>query len=86
MVLPGNSQELRVSLKTRNLCHCLTSLTNLPYKTFHSLFSQLSDGNIQGYHDAYKPRMDEMHAFNMVGRPGALSPRKSRNVWHFTVG
>ncbi|TNM91362.1 hypothetical protein fugu_019742 [Takifugu bimaculatus] len=28
--------------------------------------SKLSDGDIQGYHDAYAPRMDEMHAFNML--------------------
>uniref|UniRef100_A0A3Q3JUJ3 Methyltransferase domain-containing protein n=1 Tax=Monopterus albus TaxID=43700 RepID=A0A3Q3JUJ3_MONAL len=28
--------------------------------------SKLSDHDIQGYHDAYRPRMDEMHAFNML--------------------
>uniref|UniRef100_H3D0C6 Methyltransferase like 25 n=1 Tax=Tetraodon nigroviridis TaxID=99883 RepID=H3D0C6_TETNG len=28
--------------------------------------SKLSDDDIQGYHDAYAPRMDEMHAFNML--------------------
>lgn len=63
-----------------DVCQCLTSLTNPPYKTFYSLYSQLSDGDIQGYHDAYAPRMDEMHAFNMVGRPGDLSSHKTRNV------
>lgn len=54
---------------------CLASLTNPPYITFYSDSPQLSDGDIQGYHDAYAPRMDEMHAFNMVGRPDA--PRKN---------
>ncbi|XP_060886334.1 methyltransferase-like protein 25 isoform X2 [Labrus mixtus] len=28
--------------------------------------SKLSDSNIQEYHDTYRPRMDEMHAFNML--------------------
>ncbi|XP_038594442.1 methyltransferase-like protein 25 [Micropterus salmoides] len=28
--------------------------------------SQLLDSDIQGYHDTYRPRMDEMHAFNML--------------------
>ncbi|XP_040029084.2 putative methyltransferase-like protein 25 [Gasterosteus aculeatus] len=28
--------------------------------------SKLSDGDIQDYHDAYRPRMGEMHAFNML--------------------
>ncbi|XP_024139970.1 methyltransferase-like protein 25 [Oryzias melastigma] len=28
--------------------------------------SELSDDDIQGYHDRYKPRMAEMHAFNML--------------------
>ncbi|KAM8740519.1 putative methyltransferase-like protein 25 [Acanthopagrus schlegelii] len=28
--------------------------------------SQLSDGDIQEYHDTYRLRMDEMHAFNML--------------------
>ncbi|XP_054480648.1 methyltransferase-like protein 25 isoform X2 [Anoplopoma fimbria] len=27
---------------------------------------KLSDGDIQDYHDTYRPRMDEMHAFNML--------------------
>lgn len=63
-----------------DVCQCLPPLTNPPYKTFYSLSSQLSDGDIQGYRDAYAPRMDEMHAFNMVGRPGALSSRKTRHV------
>uniref|UniRef100_A0A8C3FX12 Methyltransferase like 25 n=1 Tax=Cyclopterus lumpus TaxID=8103 RepID=A0A8C3FX12_CYCLU len=27
---------------------------------------KLSDGDIQDYHDAYRPRMGEMHAFNML--------------------
>ncbi|KAI3366387.1 hypothetical protein L3Q82_000545 [Scortum barcoo] len=27
---------------------------------------RLSDSDIQDYHDAYRPRMDEMHAFNML--------------------
>ncbi|XP_056280302.1 methyltransferase-like protein 25 isoform X2 [Pseudoliparis swirei] len=30
---------------------------------------KLSDGDIQDYHDAYRPRMGEMHAFNLVGPP-----------------
>ncbi|KAM8910396.1 putative methyltransferase-like protein 25 isoform 2-T2 [Spinachia spinachia] len=28
--------------------------------------SKLSDGDIQGYHDTYRPRMGEMHAFNTL--------------------
>lgn len=32
------------------------------------LSRQLSDGDIQDYHDAYRPRMGEMHAFNMVSK------------------
>ncbi|KAM9334802.1 putative methyltransferase-like protein 25 [Symphorus nematophorus] len=28
--------------------------------------SKLSDRDIQDYHDTYRPRMDEMHAFNML--------------------
>ncbi|XP_041637315.1 methyltransferase-like protein 25 [Cheilinus undulatus] len=28
--------------------------------------SKLSDSDIQHYHDSYRPRMDEMHAFNML--------------------
>uniref|UniRef100_UPI0037E7920E probable methyltransferase-like protein 25 n=1 Tax=Semicossyphus pulcher TaxID=241346 RepID=UPI0037E7920E len=28
--------------------------------------SKLSDSDIQDYHDTYRPRMDEMHAFNML--------------------
>ncbi|KAI4803258.1 hypothetical protein KUCAC02_006809 [Chaenocephalus aceratus] len=28
--------------------------------------SKLSDGDIQDYHDTYKPRMGEMHAFNLL--------------------
>ncbi|XP_071358617.1 probable methyltransferase-like protein 25 [Trachinotus anak] len=28
--------------------------------------SKLSDKDIQGYHDTYRPRMGEMHAFNML--------------------
>ncbi|KAM6961757.1 putative methyltransferase-like protein 25 [Tautogolabrus adspersus] len=28
--------------------------------------SKLSDSDIQEYHDTYRPRMDEMHAFNML--------------------
>ncbi|XP_074554444.1 putative methyltransferase-like protein 25 [Halichoeres trimaculatus] len=28
--------------------------------------SKLSDGDIQEYHDTYSPRIDEMHAFNML--------------------
>lgn len=34
-----------------------------------SLSHQLSDSDIQDYHDTYTPRMDEMHAFNMVSPP-----------------
>ena len=32
----------------------------------HALPFQLSDCDIQDYHDTYRVRMDEMHAFNMV--------------------
>ncbi|XP_075967473.1 putative methyltransferase-like protein 25 [Anarhichas minor] len=28
--------------------------------------SKLSDGDVQDYHDTYRPRMGEMHAFNML--------------------
>lgn len=35
-------------------------------RTHDALSPQLSDSVIQGYRDAYGPRMDEMHAFNMV--------------------
>ncbi|XP_068611340.1 probable methyltransferase-like protein 25 [Brachionichthys hirsutus] len=28
--------------------------------------SKLSDNDVQAYHDAYSPRMEEMHAFNML--------------------
>lgn len=65
--------------KKEDVCQRLTSLTDPPSKTFYSLCSQLSDGDIQGYHDAYAPRKDEMHAFNMVGGTGAFSPRKARS-------
>lgn len=39
-----------------------------PRHSSSSLLPQLSDADIQGYRDAYEPRMDEMHAFNMVKR------------------
>lgn len=39
-----------------------------PRHSSSSLLPQLSDADIQGYHDAYELRMDEMHAFNMVKR------------------
>lgn len=43
--------------------------------TVSSLPPQLPDSDIQDYHDTYRLRMDEMHAFNMVGpssAPGRL--------------
>ncbi|CAG01909.1 unnamed protein product, partial [Tetraodon nigroviridis] len=59
-------QKLRASLKTRAMCVSVSPHSQIPYKSFYSVSSQLSDDDIQGYHDAYAPRMDEMHAFNML--------------------
>lgn len=43
-----------------------------------SLFHQLSDTDIQDYHDTYRPRMGEMHAFNMVS-PSFIFPEMKKD-------
>lgn len=62
------------------MCVSISSHSQICHIKLFTLYSQLSDGDIQGYHDAYVPRMDEMYAFNMVGRTGVLSPYKTRSV------
>lgn len=46
-------------------CICIQSLHIVLYMA-GTLSPQLSDSDIQSYHDTYRPRMGEMHAFNLV--------------------
>lgn len=68
-----------------NLLPPLKAAAHSSIHSSSSLLPQLSDADIQGYRDAYEPRMDEMHAFNMVKRrlqAGSIvrsRPQKKKN-------
>lgn len=67
-----NSKKHKLLFLLLLLLHLLITFL-LPSLTFvltpYALSPQLSDSEIQDYHDTYRPRITEMHAFNMVSPP-----------------